>query len=104
MIINLTPHQICIYDENNNLITKIAPSGAEARVSETRERIGEEAQGIPVFSVRYGDITGLPDHDGNLYIVSALVRAAANRTDVYSPGKLLRDAEGRATGCIGLTQ
>jgi len=103
MIINLTPHQICIYDENNNLITKIAPSGAEARVSETRARVGE-IENIPVFAVSYGDITGLPAPDGNVYIVSAKVRSTCKRGDVHSPGELLRDKKGRVIGCIGLTQ
>lgn len=104
MIINLTPHQINIYNEEKELVTEVAPSGVVARVSVKRGRKGA-IDGIPLFVTAYGAVENLPEQDGNTYIVSGLVRAAAgDRFDLYQPGELLRDADGRPIGCIGLSQ
>lgn len=50
-----------------------------------------------------GEITGLPpSREGVIYVASALVAEAAHRRDVFSPGELIRDEEGRVVGARGL--
>jgi len=54
--------------------------------------------GVPLTRTTYGEVV-----EGTLYVVSGLVRAAVpERTDVASPGELVRDALGVVTGCRGL--
>ena len=77
--INLTPHIITI---NNG--TEYYPSGKVARVA---NKFSNFCCGIS--TVFYGEIENLPEpKEGTIYIVSALVLAAAKekgRTDVVSP-------------------
>jgi hypothetical protein len=50
-----------------------------------------------------GEVTDLPAAEaGVLLVVSALVAGAAKRSDVYSPGELIRDAGGNVIGARGL--
>jgi hypothetical protein len=103
-IVNLTPHKINIFDENGNEIAVIEPSGTIAKIGMTRERSGFLA-GIPTFKTVLGDPEGLPPKlDGVIYIVSGMFRSHVQRPDLYQPGELLRDDEGRPIGCIGLSQ
>lgn len=104
-IINLTPHTINIYGEDKKPIVAIQPSGIVARVTVTRQ-LNQTIDGIPCYSTAYGNVVGLPDaQDGDIYIVSGLVRAAVpHRHEVFQPGELLRDADGQPIGCIGLQQ
>ena len=58
---------------------------------------------IPLVATTYGEVTGLPDpRDGAYLIVSGMVASACPRDDVYSPGPLVRDADGQVIGCVGL--
>lgn len=76
---NYTPHSITL-----NSGEKYDSVGV-ARVSNTFSEVDENG----ICSVSYGDITGLPEpKDGCIYIVSALVLAAAKaagRTDCVAP-------------------
>ena len=76
---NYTPHTIVL---NNG--TKYDSVGV-ARVQNTFSEVDDNG----ICSVNYGDITGLPEpKDGCIYIVSALVLAAAKaagRTDCVAP-------------------
>jgi hypothetical protein len=98
-IINLTPHAITA----DGVV--IPPSGDIARVSVTRTKRGD-INGIPVFVPTFGVVAGLPDPAlDTVYLVSAMVRnhpAVASRTDVCSPGALVRDDAGNIIGCDGL--
>ena len=104
MFVNLTPHTI-------NIVTPIGtsfnipPSGEIARVA-TTYRVVDEINNISIYECFYGDITGLPDCNGQDYfIVSGLVKTAVpHRTDVFSPGELIRDENGKPVGCRGLRQ
>ena len=82
-IINLTPHDIVITDGPT-----FPPSGTVARVSVQQVDVGD-INGIPVKTQTFGDIVGLPaPQDGTVFIVSAIVLAAAKavgRTDVVAP-------------------
>lgn len=107
-LINLTPHVISVRDENGAELLRLAPSGAVARVAEVRVPNGTiDADGVavPVSLVRWGEVIGLPDYQPDVaYVVSAMVAAACGvRSDVFSPGPLVRGADGQPVGCLGLT-
>ena len=121
MIINATPHKITLVSkqgvqqdskkqflaETVEILKEIPPSGILPRVSMSNSPAGE-IDGIPVESVIYGEIEGLPDaQEGVYYIVSGLVAAAAakvGRTDCLAPGALVRDKNNPAVilGCLFL--
>ena len=103
MITNLTPHEIVVFAEDGAIQETFPPSGQVARCATTTEHVGD-VNGIPAYVPKYGEVTGLPAPvAGAVYIVSALVRQAVPaRTDVVSPGELVRDANGKPVGCRGL--
>lgn len=96
-LINLTPHAIHLPG-----IT-LPPAAAPARCSEVTAPVGEFA-GVPLVRKTYGVVIGLPDpQPDTLYVVSLMVRAACpERSDLASPGDLLRDSEGKVTGAANL--
>lgn len=74
--INCTPHPIVL---NNG--TVYSPSGNVARVSTSFSTIVNNE-----CSVVYGDLENVPaPEDNTKYIVSAMVLAASNRTDLVAP-------------------
>lgn len=101
--VNLTPHTLNIIEEDGSVYT-LPPSGQVARVA-TERRIVNIIDGIEIFETVFGEVVGLPERNRNdLLIVSALVAQRTDRTDVYSPGELVRDADGKVIGCRGLTR
>lgn len=104
-IVNLTPHDINVVLENGEVVT-YPKSGQIARVAVEAELVQTlENSGVPLLKHRYGAVEGLPPFSNSkktLYIVSALVKAAADRYDLVSPGAPIRDADGRVIGCKGL--
>ena len=98
---NLTPHAIHIITEGGTVT--VAPSGTVARCSSASTPAGE-VNGIALSRTTFGAVTGLPEPvEGVILVVSALVRAALpTRTDLASPGELVRDAAGAVIGCKGL--
>jgi hypothetical protein len=100
---NLTPHTITVVGSSGEALAVLPPSGQVARVSMTREVVGEVA-GLPVYRSQYGSVVGLPDAEaGVALVVSAMVRLATpGRADVFSPGELVRGADGQPVGCRGL--
>jgi hypothetical protein len=124
MIINATPHTITILNKEAGItqdakkqflgtketivvLKEIPASGILPRVKMTNEPAGE-IDGIPIESVIYGEIEGLPDYqEGVHYIVSSLVAAAAakiGRKDCLAPGALVRDKNNPSLilGCLFL--
>lgn len=108
-LINLTPHAVNVLSEDKSPHFTLPPSGTVARVSTTRKRVdvlySEQApEGIAVFGVRFGEVVGLPaEADDVFYVVSALVKTACpERSDLLSPGELVRNEAGQPIGCIGL--
>jgi len=101
---NLTPHIVRIFgQEGDEPVLTIPPSGEVARCSVESEQVGEKG-GVSLFATTFGQVEGLPaPQPDTVYIVSMLVRSAVSeRTDVASPGELIRDDEGRPMGCRGL--
>lgn len=100
--VNLTSHEI------NELVsgTTFPVSGIVARVS-TVETVDRNFGKIQVKKTVYGEIVGLPEsQEDTIYIVSSIVLNAlrelgTNRTDIVSPAKSVRGADGQVTGCLG---
>ena len=100
--VNLTPHTLNIIEEDGSVYT-LPASGQIARV-EVERTVAYIMDGIEIFETVYGQVTGLPERQPDTaYIVSALVAQAAKRSDVYSPGELVRNGDGQVIGCRGLT-
>lgn len=79
-MINLTPHEIAIVEENGDEIASFPASGVIARVSVTEKVTGMlRFDGIPVdiISSAFGEVEGLPslsDLEGHeRYLVSSMV-------------------------------
>lgn len=102
--LNLTPHEITILVPNGPDLV-LPPSGQVARVSMARETV-VGPDGVECHVSVPGPVEGLPfPEEGVVLIVSALVRtqpSLAGRTDLASPGPLVRDAQGQPIGCQGL--
>ena len=104
-IINLTPHDVHIYDETGKTIIRTYPaSGTVARVRSTTEIVGE-VDGIEIARTTFGEIEGLPDPQPDTkYIVSLLVLQAVGgkRDDLLGPdtgpGSVVRDESGQIIG------
>ena len=106
-LINMTPHDVVVYDDGGEIMVTIPASGQIARCAETSSPAGE-FNGIPLVRKDYGDIVGLPDEaPDTMYIVSGLVSAAGaklGRRDLYSPADLVRNSTGAVVGCKSLAQ
>lgn len=95
--VNLTPHAIVIGS------LTIPASGVVARCAAKTSPAGE-VDGVTLVRTEFGAVENLPDpEDGVVFVVSALVRAAVpSRTDVASPGDLVRNEAGQVVGCKNL--
>jgi hypothetical protein len=113
--INRTPHVItfCEGDEKVSLPS----TGIEIRVEPISEEVGHAIVcgiRVPFHNTEYGEAysvdtktkvrSDLPSPSwGVLYIVSALVRTQCpERKDFVSPGRLIRDENGRPIGAEGV--
>ena len=107
-LINLTPHAVTICALHGFPILTVPTSGAVAqcrveRWHDERIMVGVLHIHIPIAVPEYSDIEGLPDPEPGVgYIVSAMVRQASGRPDVFSPGDAIRDDQGHVIGCRGL--
>lgn len=107
MLKNLTPHEVKIYKLNGTVpdLDVVIEAGEEvARVSCEYIKVDKKVDGIDLYHPVFGEITGLPDYEEGVYLlVSAMVREALPlRSDLVSPGQLLRDDNGNVVGCLGL--
>ena len=108
-LINLTPHDIVIADENCQpmLVIPRHTGSSPARVRQQRVKVGEitvNGVRIPISRSEYGEVEGLPEpQPGVYYIVSMFVaQALPHRTDLLvpdtGPGSACRDEKGRIVG------
>lgn len=112
--INLTPHALNVKAVSGTFVTILPDADGPARV--IYDRLPPEqvrAGNFDVFEVTVAgsprEIVGLPDYDpeaGIVYVVAKAVADAAprHREDLMSPGRLIRDEDGRVIGCDGLTR
>ena len=109
--INLTPHALQVKSLDGGFITILPDAEGPARVIYDRlppeqVTIGGSEVAVAVAGPVKG-IVGLPEPQPDIvFIVAKAVADAAprHRGDLMSPGRLLRDAEGKVVGCDGLTR
>ncbi len=107
-IINLTPHEISIVNEEGNVI-KVFESAGVARAAQNDVQIGM-LEGIPIIETTFGEPVDLPEYSqGTYYIVSALTAKAAslsgrNTRDLLLTGKTVRNSDGQIIGCQALAK
>lgn len=95
-IMNLTPHTVTIAGE------VFPPSGQIACLEETEELITHFGN-LPVYMVLEGEVTGLPELDGDtVYIVSRPVAQAVRVPSVVIPHRFIHDRNGQIIGAEGL--
>jgi len=116
-LINLTPHDIIITNENCRPLLTIRRSGVIARVRQSRkltevliasERLDDVTTHlvqIPVVRTTYGEVEGLPEPQPNTYYIVSIIVAQALRGErddlLYpdtGPGSVCRDQDGRIVG------
>lgn len=99
---NMTPHNICVVDDNNEVVVALDSEGI-ARVS-SESKVVDTLNGVPITKTVFGEVTGLPpETEGTYYIVSRMVASAASeRRDLLVPGLQVRDEQGRVVGCKSL--
>lgn len=117
-IINLTPHNIHVYNVKGEFQTFVA-SGTVARVSSTQQvlpnieiKLGEDTCGLGTYTVNqtvWGEVIDLPEpQDGVVYLVSALVLArCTDRPDVVGPDTgptAVRNEKGQITAVKGFVK
>lgn len=106
-IINRTPHDIVIDPRGGKRITLSADPANLARV-ESSALACTPLGGVPICSMRWGDIIGLPSpRKGVFHVVSVVVAAAAccngrGASDLLVPGEQVRDPAGRIIGARSL--
>lgn len=110
MIINLIPHSMTLIGGDGFKLELLACK-TPARCTEIDESVGVYADlgdhhYIPVIHREYSETYDLPPpQDGILYIVSMIVRQAnPDRSDLASPGTLVRDDDGNIIGCTSLVK
>ena len=110
MLRNLTPHQVTLVRHGLEPLV-LAPESPCPRLAEAEEAAGEAAgdgeadgDGVPLVRLVRGAVQDLPPAAPGVWlVVSAMVsEACPERTDLVSPARLLRDAQGRITGCSAL--
>lgn len=105
-LINLTPHDINLYDDGN-LVDTIPASGKFARAKEEK-RLANHINGWPVYQISYGEVIDLPEPQKDTwYIVSQITAVAAKekgRTDCLIVTDLVRDEKGRIIGARGFAR
>ncbi len=127
-IVNLTPHQITIMNEEKEIMLVVPASGKVAKLDSDKELIKEEEvyylfpedkNTISFYATKYGipllvkmDKEGKeisrsqmpPVKEDIIYIVSGLFRSGYPRLDLWQPGELIHDKNGIPIGYVGLSQ
>ena len=113
-LINLTPHELTLVGEKEEIVGRIAPTGQVARVKTLVTEMGQvvvDGHTVPIVATIYGEVENLPDpQDGTMYIVSILVIQAlgGQRSDVVAPDtgpqSVVRDAQGQIKGVRRFTR
>ena len=102
-IVNLTPHEVKVLDDDDNVIA-IFPSVGVARARQHDVPAGE-IESIPVVKTEFGEVSGLPEPaEGIVYIVSRITIEAAraqgrSTDDLLVTSGAVRDSQGRIVGC-----
>lgn len=110
-LVNKTPHPVTLVLEDGARIS-LEPVLPTPRVSSSSVKTASytitDGEGTEHVITReaptFGEIVDLPEpEEGVIYVVSMLVAArAANRIDLVSPGRQIRNDAGQVIGCAGL--
>lgn len=100
---NLTPQVLNILNDYGATVV-VEESGQVARCKQIEKFVGILPGAIEVTR-QVVKVEGLPAAEpGTILVVSRMVaELCKDRTDVYVPGPLVRDEEGRIVGCRGLS-
>ena len=102
-IVNLTPHEVKVLDDDDNVIATF-PSVGVARARQHDVPAGE-IESIPVVKTEFGEVSGLPEPTGGVvFIVSRITVEAAqvqdrSTDDLLVTSGAVRDSQGRIVGC-----
>lgn len=102
-IVNLTPHEVKVLDDDDNVIATF-PSVGVARARQHDVPAGE-IESIPVVKTEFGEVLGLPEPtEGTVFIVSRITVEAAqvqgrSTDDLLTTSGAVRDDQGRIVGC-----
>lgn len=105
IIINKTPHPIHIVDAEGAVVRTFSACPKDELIRLTAETVSlETLDGVPTSRTEFGEATGLPNYEEDVYyIVSQLVKSAkAERVDLLVPAEVARDENGRIIGCRSL--
>lgn len=116
-IINLTPHDVRLGHESAWPIPPAVPGGVRVSApltpspwplapSSEPASIDVGGYSIPLVSVAYGELVGLPpSEEGTIYLLSQIGCTAARRlgrVDCFYPADVRRDARGEVTHAMAL--
>lgn len=101
-IINLTPHDVVWVQPSGTCITFEKTSQAPLRVEQKEVEV-DHPTGLPMVKKTVVGVVGLPkQQDDTFYIVSSMVLASSNRTDLIAPdtgpNSCVRNDKGHITG------
>ena len=110
-VVNLTPHSVVVM-LGTDQVAEFPPSGQIARVDSSDTYQGEmyanfpkgcNTVEVPVYTRTLGDPVGLPEPKcGVVFVVSSIVLAATDRSDVVAPDtgpdSVVRSEDGRIAG------
>lgn len=84
-IVNLTPHDITVVDNNNRVLMNIPTTDLVARLKTSPVVVGK-VNGIPLVKHQCISFINLPDPDpGTMFLVSSLIQQFSSRKDLIAP-------------------
>jgi len=105
-VVNLTPHQLTLYDIHSQAV-EIPAAPHPARVCITTAPV-DMVGTLELVEERHSGVEGLPPPaPGTLYVVPRMVAMhpeTRGRHDVVVPGRPIRDGRGRIVAAVGLAR
>lgn len=100
-LINKTPHDITILNEDGDIVRVIEPTGDAWRLEESIT-LSHYEDGIPVTESKYTCIDLPPEQENVAYIVSQLfINSYPHRKDLRVPAQVVRTGS-NIMGCLSL--
>ena len=111
-IVNLTPHIVTLFNEKNEVVAEVEPSGMVARAQQEDiplDELSYNGAQIPCVRSEFGEVENLPEpQEGTILIVSSLaaqaVASSSPRQDVFVTSAPVRDEANRIIGCRRLAR
>jgi len=84
-IVNLTPHDVLVVDDNNKVLMNIPTTDLVARLKTAPVVVGK-VNGIPLVKHKCISFINLPDpNPGTMFLVSSLIQQFSSRGDLIAP-------------------